>query len=282
MEPDLYTITQALGKYSGDSHYSDVNYRNKLPPLHNLLYTSKSTRQGSIDRYKKEECTMSIKQDEFKYYLISNPTHKVGIFKIMKAFDNTDIASIIILSYMGDNRYFVEWKRIYTTFDENEVDSVIIYDTPKLAFGFLKQNMDLEDLLGYLFKALVDISGNRVDIYEDPRYYIRFDVLTTYNILTSRSSCVKLVKEYAKEFVLDMINDDIRKLVVKDNIPALNLYLYMNANIFNIDKNYYPRIAVLDDVDIYGDVEIEQYISETEDERNAIFDIVKSQINAFT
>jgi hypothetical protein len=75
-----------------------------------------------------------------------------------------------------------------------------------------------------------------------------------------------------------MTDDDLRKLVVEDNIPAVNLYLYMNAHILGIDKNYYPRINGVTDAKIIGDVKIKQYISETEYERHAILDIIVSQI----
>jgi hypothetical protein len=228
---------------------------------------------------------MSIKQHEFKNYLASKPNHKVGIFIMEKRHHNTDEALMMILSHVRDNQYFVEWKTIITTIIENEVNSFRIQNMPKDNFKFryfLKQIMHLEDLRKSLFVS-IDVSGNRTNFYEDPGYYIRFDGLTTYNILTNRSSCVEHVKGYAKELVLDMINDDLRKFVVEDNIPAENLYLYMNGYTFNIDNAYYPKISasVLEEVDTYDDAEIEQYILETEDERRAIFDIIVSQIKAF-
>jgi hypothetical protein len=269
-----------VGKY-----YDDAYYRDKLPLLHNLLYTSKSTRQGSFDRYKKEECTMSIKKHEFKYYLISKPNHKVGIFIMEKRHHNTDEALMMILSHVRDNQYFVEWKTIITTIIENEVYSFRIQNMPKHNFGFdyfPRQNMHLEDLLASLFKIRNPQQGTTTDMYDNDRYYIRFDVLTTYNILTNRSSCVELVKQYAKNLVSDMVNDDLRKLVFEDNIPAVNLYLYMNASILGIDKNYYPKISAQDNAYIYLEHDIQKYISKTEDERRAILDIIVSQINTFT
>jgi hypothetical protein len=169
----------------GKHHCDDAYYRDKLPPLHNLLYASKSTHQGSIDRYKKEECTMSIKQHEFKNYLLSKPYHKVGVFIIENDFTNiTNTASIMMLSYIGDNQYFVEWNVMYMTFFEEELDSVTIRNIPNYILGFAKsptEYMHLKDLMDYLFK-IRDFYNNVTEIYDDPRYHIRFDVLTTYNI----------------------------------------------------------------------------------------------------
>jgi hypothetical protein len=276
IKPDLYTITQALGKYYGHDAY----YRDELPPLHNLLYTSKSTRQGSLDRYKKEECTMSIKQNEFKNYLVSKPNHKVGVFIMKNEWrDIINTASIIILSHIGDDNYFVEWKEIYTIIFDNEVYEVQIRNTPEFGFGdFLKETMHLDDLMNNLFITR-SIEGTVIDIYDHPDYHIRFDFLTTYNILTNRSSCVKLIKQYAKDTVLGMIDADIRKLVVDDKIPALNLYLYMNARILDINKNY-PRTNIVANRDIKDN--LEEYLSETEYERYAILDIIVNQIRSFT
>jgi hypothetical protein len=277
MDPDLYTITQALGEY----HDSNARHNKKLPPLHNLLYASKSAYEGSLDRYKKEECARSIKQHEFKNYLASNPNHKVGIFMMNDNYiDKANKASVIILSYIGNNQYFVEWKVISAYFVENELERVRIVNNPKYNFGFAdfpKEKMYLDELLNMLFITL-SIRGNGVNIYENTGYYIRFDVLTTYNIFTNRSSCVKLIKDYSKDLVLGMIDDDLRKLVVEDKIHALNLYLYMNARIFDIEKNY-PGINIVTDMEITDN--IEQYISETEDERHDIFDAIITKIKSF-
>jgi hypothetical protein len=55
MDEDLYTITQALGKYYNNSQDSEY-----ISELHPFLYASKSVYEGSRDRYIKEECKLSI------------------------------------------------------------------------------------------------------------------------------------------------------------------------------------------------------------------------------
>jgi hypothetical protein len=52
MDEDFYTITQALGKY----HDNDF-LLSALLALHPVLYVSTSTYKGSMDRYKRGECT---------------------------------------------------------------------------------------------------------------------------------------------------------------------------------------------------------------------------------
>jgi hypothetical protein len=77
-----------------------------------------------------------------------------------------------------------------------------------------------------------------------------------------------------------MLENDIRKLVVNDKIPAVNLYLYMNAYTLEIEKKYYPMLNIIADRDITDN--IEHYISETEYDRYFILDLIVNQINALT
>jgi hypothetical protein len=281
MNEDWYTITQTLGKYyNNDNEIND----NKLPSLHNLMYASKHIHAASLDRYKKEECNMHITINEIKKYLKSKPDHKVGLLVVHQFIVPSHIVEAhgIALTHLSDDIYFMEVKMSNTYYDKDE--NMIGMNTLDPLYKSNFRNVCEEKLLRHdtaNVEKLVDllfvqnVSTINSDIVEQN---VLLDVLTIYNILTNRATCVRLIKNYAKNITLSIFSNFVRSFVAANNIPTLNLYLYINAEALGINMcNYQPLLASRFFLSSFGQSDmIDCYISETETERiNLIHQIEK-------
>jgi hypothetical protein len=123
-------------------------------------------------------------------------------------------------------------------------------------------------------------AGHPDNKYDIPGYTITFDVVTIYQILSNRGSCVKIIKIYAKKMTLDIFNNYVELLNEPGSISALNLYLRTNAFILGIDESLYfkllPKFEY--DSDEMSKTVLENYIADTLGQRLNLIDIIRESI----
>ena len=266
MNKNMYTISQVLG-----SHYPTGG---KLSDLHNLLYTSKHAYQGSLYRYSQEECQLPISKQEFMNYFKIKPQHKITIFisDFQLKFYSVKMQSVLITSYGSDSYGIIKYSTLYA-------GSLYPYQTHDIALhGWDKTHYRLNELWDVLFNKLTLERINNVlvslDPFTHPDYTITFDVVTMYEILTKRGSCVQLIKNYAKNIVLSTFDEYVNVLSRDNAIPLLNVYLYNNAEVFGIAKDYQPLIqkyaSYLSD--------LQTYIANTQSLRDELIKIIREAI----
>lgn len=99
--------------------------------------------------------------------------------------------------------------------------------------------------------------------------------MTLYKILNNRKSCVRIIKEYAKNVVLDEFEYTIEKF--SNAIHQLNVYLYYNAKCLNMNNeyiNFRKKIILAPETQI----NFSQYINDTLEERGQLIQIIRESI----
>jgi hypothetical protein len=96
--------------------------------------------------------------------------------------------------------------------------------------------------------------------------------------LSKRIKCVRIVKNYAKNFVLKIFDNYVDKR--KDNPEMshiLNLYLYVNATVLNVFQNYKYMI----DTNASYFKDWNKYIADTEPMRQELIIKIREKILGF-
>ena len=112
------------------------------------------------------------------------------------------------------------------------------------------------------------------DPFTHPNFTITFDVITMYEILTFRGSCVQLIKDYSKRVVLEKFNEYVNKFLYKNAITYLNLYLYYNAEALNIADKYQLLIEEF----LSEERDLQDYIIDTQELRDELINIIREYI----
>jgi hypothetical protein len=280
MDQDVYTITQALGKYYDND--SDSKY---VSPIHPFLYTSKGIYEASQDRYAKEECKLNISMREFYNFVKKGNMQKFAVF--VKGYMPYQI-SLSFQAFVVTQKqflYFVEKKHRVTSYRDNlSIDQIT---TMPSAVEITKNNTwkDVSGIalnMGEMFSALFETGAaeepeNKFDI---SGFTISFDVITIYKILTDRGSCVSIIKNYAKKLTLEIFDNYIKLLNEPGSIYALNLYLQTNAFILGINESLYFTLLTELDYSSYeeNDTVLQNYIDHTLEQRLNLIDIIRESI----
>jgi hypothetical protein len=280
MDEDLYTITQALGKYYNNN--LDSRY---VSPLHPLLYTSKSNYEASQDRYAKEECKLDISKQEFYNFVKRGNLRKFAVF--VKGFMPVGI-SLSFQAFVVTQKeflYLVKKKHLVTYYKPNLLIEQIMTFPPEVK---IPMNYNWQDVSGIPLKISdMFLSLFATGAAEDPDnkydisgFTISFDVVTIYQILTDRGSCVSIIKNYAKKLTLEIFDNYIKLLNEPGSIYALNLYLQTNALILGIDESLYFTLLTELDYSSYSMSEtvLQNYITDTLEQRLNLINIIRETI----
>jgi hypothetical protein len=182
-------------------------------------------------------CQLEISKEEFLKYLKKAPVKHFGIFSTCD--DNSLVAGNHSLSANG--RYSV-------MFDKTEHGKLsLLYalpyedDSTQVEMYFNKQHTIQSIIDGYEKSLNPPFSF----LSAAKPCNIFFDVKTAYQILTSRETCVKAIKDYAKQKVLDQFNKVVN-IFLKNNIASANLYVLVNADSVgvDIDFNHYGNATI--------------------------------------
>jgi hypothetical protein len=250
---DLTTVTQVLGKYYQDGNPASYS----LSPLHPLVYVNKSTHEGSKYRQIEEECNLFISKTEFRKYLLTYPTRNVGVFLEYTFYTygkRSDRMEVLVIIPQGKFFHVPKMLTAHTLYSGNSQDVLFQhgpykkeaeYYKPEYRYSeYVKVTVDQPLTIDNVFLILTDpINSSDPDIFSSKsKYKISFDVLTLYEILTNRGSCVDIIKDYAKKITLKIFDDYVRRLNNVDKIHKLNLYLRINANLLGIDESFYSSL----------------------------------------
>ncbi len=267
---NIYTISQVLG-----SHYNTES--NKLSDLHNLFYTSTDAYTAGLERYRKEECQFPISKQEFMNYLRS---HIEGEVAVIITHYNNEVLNMNF-SFIGkiendiiesdtknhDELYYLD-KYVGTT------DMYFI--APAVSVGD-KHIYKIDEIFENIFNKMIYGFRNGIRTSLDPfacsECDVTFDVLTMYEILTNRGSCIRLINDYAKKIVLTTFNKYTNILSNNNSILMLNFYLYSNAQILGIADNY----KLLEDIP--DDMDFDTYFIETQEPRKNLIKNIEEIIN---
>jgi hypothetical protein len=279
MDENFYTITQVLGKYY-DSDFSS----HSLPLLHPLLYASRSTYKGSMDRYSKEECSFPISKKEFEKFVIENDPVQFAVFIEEKDFlvNRVRFEAFTIIKKYHD-AYLVEAKvaRIFYNNDLSLNQMNISANYPLRLRGNLQEGSNLLDKKEVFLSILTHVSSrSQISKFYSPNTEISFDVVTIYEILTNRGSCTTITKNYAKKMTLDIFNRYMALLDRPDSVHAVNLYLQTNAYILGIDESFYSTLLTFINYmpDEMHESVLEDYINKTFDQRLNLIDMIRKTI----
>jgi hypothetical protein len=214
----VYTFSQILNQYYPEEE-------GRLQTLRSLCFVSKSAYEGGADRFKKEECTYSIRKKEFFNYFNNKLFHKVAVFIYSDSATFSNM-KIIFIDYHSYYKYYVEG------FYKEENSLKRLHET------ISKEIYNKNDI----FKLVQDQTNyhpKHLNYFGSRHVKITFDLLTLYDILNKRGQCVKIIKGYVRNFILRTFEDFIRDFGSHPkNIPILNFYLYYNANVLNINQCY--------------------------------------------
>jgi hypothetical protein len=279
MDEDLYTVTQALGKYYNNSQKSKY-----ISKLHPFLYASKSAYEGSMDRYIKEECKLSITKKEFYNFVYKENRRTFAVFiKSIMPYSISLLFQAFVVT-RKESVYLVEKKQYVTDYYPDFSISEIIYgQNITIPKNKKWQNvtgipLNISDMFLALFAS--GASDNPQNKFDIEGIKITFDVLTIYQILTNRGSCVKIIQNYAKKMTLDIFNNYIELLNEIGSISSLNLYLQTNAFILGIDESLYFKLLPKFEYDSYNmsKTVLENYIADTLEQRLNLIDIIREII----
>jgi hypothetical protein len=252
MNSDSYTLSQTLGKY----YQQNYNQHNELPDLHDLVYLSKDWYQGDIDRYAHQECDMPITKQEFVRYISKFDKYNISIIKL---YIKNGIARLIVYVISQYEDYNNTIQYMASKYPKQE-GSMMILSTR------LKQN-DIIELPDRKESFAFSDSGYDMSF--------TFDVKTIYNILTQRGTCPDIIKDYAKDFTLNMFDDWINKLSYTQGITLINLYLFGNASALGIERNYYDLGSATNYMDPNR---MERYTNDTEYLRTELIGVIRESI----
>jgi hypothetical protein len=283
METDLYTVTQALGKYQNDESYTGT-----VPPLHPLLYVSKSAYKGSMDRYSREECIFHISKNEFYNFINNLSPQNFAIFIT----DNTTSDSIRFQTFLvmqqRSSKYLVKKEELITYYKKDLSIRLMTKTLDSNKVTIPSRNYYWQDVTGTALSKRDMISAvfkrkNFLfveDKFDNQGFEITCDVVTIYDIFTNRGACVDAIKNYAKKMTLEIFENDVTRLNEPSLIPSLNLYLKTNAFLLGIDESHYP--SLLPDfyyfVEEMSEMVLQDYIDNTLKDRLYLIDMIRQNI----
>jgi hypothetical protein len=175
-------------------------------------------------------CQLSISKQEFLNYLKKSTIREFAIFSTC---DNDNLL-------LGSHSLLPNGK--YQVIFEKSMHG-------KVEVGQRRQNFEDDSILQDVYVSKEHsiesiISGYETQInrpfsliprsFTDGQCSVFFDVNTTYQILTSRETCVKAIKHYAKQKILDQFNKYIC-MFLKINIASANMYAITNLGHSGID-----------------------------------------------
>jgi hypothetical protein len=229
-----------VGKYYIDEHLTSDD----MPLLHPFLYASKSTYEGSKGRYVEEECRLPISKIEFEKYLFSYPNRKVTVFSDYRLSGGGLRLEAITLILQGNfRRYSVESISAENFAGRYEISvqrapvemRLRIPDIRGSRYVYPGESMSVHQIFSILTAGTPQ--GTR-GITLSPSSKISFDVLTIYEILTNRGSCINIIKRYARNMTLNIFNDYVLRFNKIETIHMLNLYLASNASVLGLDESF--------------------------------------------
>lgn len=266
----MYPLIESLG------NYVPKNYEERTPPLHNLLYLNKEAYKASIDRYKLEECKLSISQYEFNIYFDrikkENISSRIMVFKFY--FSDSGIIRMTVnkLNKLRHSRYpiWIYTTDGYTTTSISKISHTEMY--PITSREFLYTNNITFSLLGEFYNGDFKINN----IFVNNLLSDTLDINTLYQILTYRELCNDLIEDYAGNIILKIFDSYVSILSSDELLPMLNVYLYYNA--LSITDEY-DAIGILPKKYFHSEHDdIVRYISDTEEIRNELIDYIRSYI----
>jgi hypothetical protein len=238
-----------------------------------------------MDRYAEEECKLAITKREFYDFVNKGNAQKFAVF--IKGFMPYQ-SSLLFQAFVVTQKqilYLVEKKHMVTYYSPDlsieEMKSVSSEVT------IPKQN-EWSDVSGIplnksdMFLALFATgnAGYPENKFDNPDFIISFDVMTIYQILTNRGSCVKIIKNYAKNITLAIFNDYITLLNKPSSVHALNLYLQTNAFILGIDESlYFTLLTNFNYISVkMSQTVLQNYIDHTLEQRLNLINIIRETI----
>jgi hypothetical protein len=258
MESDLYTISQALGRYAYNSDSTE------MPPLHNLLYTSKSAYLGSMDRYRNQECQTLVTTREFIKYLDQRFDY-LSVFKFSEKHANIRQVELQQSTIMKTQQSYMSDDLVATSAFSKTAAHLWIVEV----YRDEKREQSLQ-------------KNQLIELLKLDSMNVTYDVFTLYNILTQRSKCVEIIKNYARDMVMNIFNYYVNRYYHDETIVILNLYLYGNAIALKltdmIQHSRTSRYKNLASQFSTFESDIEKYITSTQPNRDELINVIRKLI----
>ncbi len=210
-------------------------------------------------------CNLDLSNKEIIKILDIKPYAKKAMFKLYNE-GSGDGPGLYFEAIMFIKQFTVDENYHYWLYDAEcsttgEVHSYHVLEIP--LNGNNRSNIDLKDSL---------LNMDDINI----KY---LDVRSLYLLYNNRKSCRK-IPNYAKYKTIEIFNAMIDRFNTYDNILILNLYVLINALVLDLDvstdfMNNQQRFST------DGDYDYDDYINNTDDERDEIIEDIRFAIRNF-